>query len=125
MAKLIANYNNAILHQIRKVAPVTNNVSSTTFLDKWPNGRLYKHGAMAIEFWNRPKNSYKAICDIEEFMQSQELVRSDHYHIPPWNFPVSRTIMADEWVANPLIVTFATEEHFIMAKLAWDFNSDE
>jgi hypothetical protein len=120
------NYNNIPTHLIRKTAPVTNNVSSTTFLDKWPNGRLYKHGAMAIEFCNRPKNGYTAIRDIEGFMQTQELVRSEHYHIPAWNFPPLRTgVEIDEWISNPLIVTFATEEHFIMAKLAWDFGNDE
>lgn len=105
---------------------MTNNVISTTFLDKWPNGRLYKHGAMAIKFWNRPKTRQSAIRDIEGYMQLQDLVRSEHYHIPDWNFqPVRAAHQTDEWINETVIVTFVTEEHFIMAKLAWDFGNDE
>jgi hypothetical protein len=105
---------------------VTHNVISTIFLDKWPNGRLYKHGGMAITFRIRPSTRVSAIHNIEKFMDSRGFTRTNHYHVPEWNFqPVRTAVETQEWITNPLIVTFATEEHFIMAKLAWDFGNED
>jgi hypothetical protein len=129
MVKFVTNYNyNPIpTHLIRKITSVTHNVISTIFLDKWPNGRLYKHGGMAITFRIRPSTRVSALPNSEKFMDSRGFTRTNHYHVPEWNFSPQRhaTAVADEYISNPLIVTFATEEHFIMAKLAWDFGNED
>jgi hypothetical protein len=103
------------------------NVISAKFLDKWPNGRLYKHGAIALTFRYTPISRVSAIGEIELYMQTQDLVRTEHYHVPEWNFrpEYGGTLPVTEWINSTLIATFVSDELFVMAKLSWDLINDD
>lgn len=100
-------------------------IKKVEFRDTWPNGRPYKHGAMAIFFKTNPRSVLAAEDEIEQYLASYDLIRSRDYHIPPWNFNrVSRYSINSNNITSPIIITFNDDETFVMTKLSWDCNEN-
>ena len=95
------------------------NIAKVEFIDKWPNGRPFKHGAMKISFVFPPASRLSAEADIEAMMEDHGYVRGEDYHIPAWNFSGNHV------VRSPIHITFNTDEVFVMAKMTWDVEVED
>lgn len=108
----------------RRVRPNPGNIdmNKTKFLDKWPNGRPFKHGAMEIHFIFAPASRMSAEADVECLMEDMlEYERGEDYHIPAWNY--SYPGQTDYWKGH-ITITFDNDETFVMTKLMWDNSLD-
>ena len=107
----------------RRYRPVSGNIDAnrTEFMDTWPNGRPFKHGAMKVHFIFRPASRISAEADIESFMEDHGYERGVHYHIPAWNYP--NQYPREEFWDDKLTITFNNDETFVMAKLGWDMSA--
>lgn len=104
----------------QRIRPNSGNIdqSKIRFLDKWANGRKFKHGAMELAFIFSPASRLAAEAEIEMFMETYDLVRGKDYHIPGWNYP--NYSIPDFWGRN-ITITFNDGETFVMTKMRWDF----
>lgn len=94
------------------------NIRGIEFVDAWPNGRKFRHGAMRIDFIFHPKSRIPAEADVEALMESRGYGRGVDYHIPGWNY-------SGYHVRKPFYITFDNDEVFVMAKMSWDIKADE
>ena len=121
----MANYNTIPTRLIRNDWKNMSNIKASKFLSTWPNGRPYKHGAMEISFGYNPTSRTSAEGEIELFMRGHGYVRSEHYHIPLWNFNTRGYNHGyPDYVNDRLIITFATDEQFVMAKMSWGLDDE-
>jgi len=95
------------------------NIDKTEFIDKWPNGRPFKHGAMKISFIFSPASCMSAELDVEAIMGSNGYERGKDYNIPSWNFSRNYGKLTP-YIGKDIIITFNDIDTFIMAKLGWD-----
>ena len=100
------------------------NIRSVKFLDTWPSGRPFKHGAMEITFKFPPFNGVSAKKEVEFFLEGHGLELSKDYHIPGWNF-VSNGYYLDSSHNGSIIITFDRDEVFVMTKLGWSSNEED
>jgi hypothetical protein len=122
----MANYNTIPTRLIDNHWKNMSNIKSSKFLTTWPNGRPYKHGAMELSFGYNPSSRTSAEGEIELFMKHHGYVRGEDYHIPAWNYsPVRYRYDYPEYIKDRLIITFATDEQFVMAKMAWGLQDDD
>jgi hypothetical protein len=91
-------------------------VKSVEFLSEWPSGRPFKHGAMTIIFKFPVWHKEDAISVVKNYLSSFDLTQSVDYHIPAWNW--GNRNMFDG--VRDLIVTFDSDEVFVMTKMGWD-----
>lgn len=103
----------------RVVVSHDGNIAKVEFTDKWPNGRIFKHGAMMIKFIFPPASRISAEADIEAMMENHGYKRGKDYHIPSWNFSGYLGIR------NPTYITFNDDETFVMAKMTWALDEDD
>lgn len=101
------------------------NIQSIKFLDTWPNGRKFKHGALEVKFLFQPKHREAAEGDIEAFMEYKGYERGKDYTIPGYNYSIIyREAREMTWVREPFIVTFTSDEIFVMAKMTWNVDEE-
>jgi len=93
------------------------NIKKVEFIDKWPNGRPYKHGAMKIYFYFPPAKRQVAVREIRDFMTEHGYKQSEDYHIPAWNWP---GFYSTDFYGDTVTITFTNDQQFVMAKLSWD-----
>jgi hypothetical protein len=121
MAKLPYN---KVKQSVKNMLSKYNKFIHTEFVSTWPNGRPFKHGAMKLKFQFHAKSRLAAEGDIELFMAENGYKRSEDYHIPDWNFSYAPR-STPEYVPTEIIITFATDEQFVMAKMAWGLQDEE
>jgi len=94
------------------------NIRSAELWDSWPNGRPIKNGAVALRLNFPDQPEAVIISEIQDFMEDRDLFLNEDYTIPPYNFMRWKTSRM------PIIVTFTSEEKFVMAKLGWDLEDN-
>jgi hypothetical protein len=95
------------------------NISGVKFVDKWPNGRNFKHGAMMIQFRFPPASFDTAVGEVDMYMSEHGYVRGKDYHVPSWNTYGYGVSIGARYIRTPFYLTFNDDETFVMAKMSW------
>lgn len=97
------------------------NINSVTFKDAWPTGRLFKHGALEIEFVFPAGSKLSAEEDVEALMEHHGYIRGKDYYIPGWNYS---PYYGQDFHIDKIVITFDSDETFVMAKMSWGIETE-